>query len=517
MLINYVMSTHPYILYLRKSSESEERQELSIPAQRDVLVPLAQRKELTLVGEPIEESKSARKPGREKFTAMIEMLQRGEASGIVCWKLDRLARNPLDGGQLMWLLSEGTIKEIVTPERTYSDTSDDKLLMSIIFGMATKYVDDLSDNVRRGSRRALAEGRWPGKPKLGYVRDRKSHMLVADDARWDQLRELWQMVLEGVPPMDALRVAREEMKLHTNDWGSSGGALLTKSHWYRMLRDPFYAGLMTRGGETAPGNHPHLVSMVEFEAVQRLLDRNTRSTARPKGLFFPYRGLIRCGSCASIVTARNLTKKNGRKYVYYHCCRKERRYGFCPESAVQLEDIEEALVAFVDSITPPTHWLEAMLKRLDERRDRIQEAQAARREAAARERHQIEKRLERLRSVLLDGVISSEDYKKDSAKLMQDAERLRQEEAQGPGVAGDVEPLLRAAEVLSIAKKQLQSSEPSQRHELVRSLTCNLLLTERKLLIQAKKPYSLLAMWSPSRSLSAWLDCVETEWYDSRG
>lgn len=505
------MTSSKYLLYLRKSSESEERQELSIPAQRDVLVPLAQRKELTLVGEPIEESKSARKPGRVKFTAMIEKLQRGEAGGIVCWKLDRLARNPLDGGQLMWLLSEGVIKEIVTPERTYTDSSDDKLLMSIIFGMATKYVDDLSDNIKRGNHQALKEGKWPGKPKLGYLRDPKTRELIQDPERWELLGELWRMVIEGTPPMDALNIARTQMKLTTTGTGRSDGALLSKAQWYRMLRDPFFAGLMVRGGQTFPGDQPKMISMAEFQEVQRLLDRNMRSAARPKGLFFPYRGLIRCGSCASIVTARNLTKKNGRKYVYYHCCRKERRYGFCPESAVQLEDIEVALAAFIDSITPPVHWIEAMLKRLDERGASIQEAQAARREVATQERQKVEKRLERLRSVLLDGVISSDDYKKDSAKLMQDAERLRQEEAQDPGAGSDVEPLLRAANVLSLAKKQLESGEPSQRHELVRSLTCNMLLTDRKLLIQAKNPFALFQQWGQSQSLCSWLDYVETK------
>ena len=53
-------------------------------------------------------------------------------------------------------MDQGKITEIVTPTGTFRNTANDKFLMQIEFGMAKKYVDDLSDNVKRGNRAKLS-------------------------------------------------------------------------------------------------------------------------------------------------------------------------------------------------------------------------------------------------------------------------------------------------------------------------------------------------------------------------
>lgn len=92
-----------YIIYARKSSESEDRQALSIQSQIDEMKRIAEKEKLQVV-QIIQESKSAKQPGREKFNAMIEAFQQGKADAILCWKIDRLARNPEDEGLIKWLL-----------------------------------------------------------------------------------------------------------------------------------------------------------------------------------------------------------------------------------------------------------------------------------------------------------------------------------------------------------------------------------------------------------------------------
>src|ERR1035437_8863138 len=97
-----------YFLYARKSTDVEDKQVLSIEAQLSELRALARQEKLEIVQEFIEK-KSAKMPGRPIFNEMIARIQKGEAQGIVCWKIDRLARNPVDGGQVQWLLQNGTI------------------------------------------------------------------------------------------------------------------------------------------------------------------------------------------------------------------------------------------------------------------------------------------------------------------------------------------------------------------------------------------------------------------------
>ena len=164
-----------FFIYCRKSSEDSNRQVQSIEDQKKVMLDLAELKGFEVV-HIFEESMSAKKPGRPKFNEMIERIHNGEAQGIITWKLDRLARNPIDGGSINWLLQENVIKKIITNDREYNP-GDNVLMMSVEFGMATQYIQDLSKNVRRGIRSKIEKGWLPNMAPIGYLNDkgRKNH------------------------------------------------------------------------------------------------------------------------------------------------------------------------------------------------------------------------------------------------------------------------------------------------------------------------------------------------------
>src|SRR2546423_8413456 len=90
-----------YFVYCRKSTEAEDRQVLSIESQTRELQQLAAKLNISVV-EVLHESKSAKEPGRPVFNQMMQRLYRGEAAGIICWKLDRLASNPVVAGAVIW-------------------------------------------------------------------------------------------------------------------------------------------------------------------------------------------------------------------------------------------------------------------------------------------------------------------------------------------------------------------------------------------------------------------------------
>jgi len=103
-------TAQPYFLYCRKSSEDDGRQVLSIDSQIGTLTDLAKSQGI-IISRTFSESKSAKAPGRDKFNDMLIRIEKGEANGILCWKLDRLARNPVDEGRIKWLLQKGVIKK----------------------------------------------------------------------------------------------------------------------------------------------------------------------------------------------------------------------------------------------------------------------------------------------------------------------------------------------------------------------------------------------------------------------
>lgn len=149
-----------YILYARKSSESEDRQVQSIDDQLRVLRDFAKRTGLHVVAE-LTEAHSAKAPGtRPVFAELLARIERGESDGIVCWSINRLARNPVDSGQLSWLLQRGVLKSIRTVDREYLP-EDNVLLMAVESGVANQYILDLRKAVIRGMEGKAARGWIP--------------------------------------------------------------------------------------------------------------------------------------------------------------------------------------------------------------------------------------------------------------------------------------------------------------------------------------------------------------------
>lgn len=146
-----------YILYARKSSEDKDRQIQSIENQVKILKELALSLGLSIT-EVLTESKSAKAPiNRPVFESMVQKIENGEANGILCWKIDRLTRNPVDEGTIKYMLQRKIIKSIRTYEREYTP-EDNVLMIGFESGMANQYIIDLSKNTRRGLKNKADNG-----------------------------------------------------------------------------------------------------------------------------------------------------------------------------------------------------------------------------------------------------------------------------------------------------------------------------------------------------------------------
>jgi site-specific DNA recombinase len=290
-----------YFVYSRKSSEAEDRQILSIDSQIGELKRFAAQRGLRII-EILTEAKSAKAPGRPVFNSMMERLYRGEADGILCWKLDRLARNPVDGGSIIWAMKQHEVK-IITPFQTYGQSEYNIVWMYLEFGMAQKYVDDLSKTVKRGLR-AKAESGWlPGPTPPGYLNQENGdgrNVIVSDPNRFNLVRKCWDLMLTGkYTPAEVREIANTA-------WGfkTIHGNPLGRSTIYSIFSNPFYHGVYEypKGSDAwHTGRHTPVVTEKEFDTVQQLL---SRSKSMPKNRkVFAFTGLIRCGGCESAVTA----------------------------------------------------------------------------------------------------------------------------------------------------------------------------------------------------------------------
>ena len=306
------------VIYARKSTESEDRQVLSIDSQIQELKLLALRRGLE-VAEVLTESRSAKAPGRPVFGGLMRRIQHGEIDTVLCWKMDRLARNHFDTGQVLQALADAKLRQVLTPERPYTADGNDRFLGNFELGIATKFIDDLRSNVKRGNRARFQRG-WPNfRPPFGYLDDHTAKTVIMDPERFPLVRKMWDMLLvEGLRPRQILKVANEEWHFRTRKTARQGGGPLTSGMLFHLFHNPFYMGLIQlKSGETYRGAHEPMVTSAEFERAAAILARPGR--ARPARHEFPYAGLLRCKECGGVLTGEEHIKPSGLRYVYYRC------------------------------------------------------------------------------------------------------------------------------------------------------------------------------------------------------
>jgi site-specific DNA recombinase len=330
-MINHELKNYRYRLYARKSTDTEEKQVQSLDDQVKYMSELAKRDGLHIVGDPIRESQSAKKPYvRPKFKALLQEIEDGKIDGIICWKFDRLSRNPADSGRIQQLLQDAQIKHIKTTERSYFP-EDNALLMSLEAGMSNQYIRELATNTKRGMRSKAEKGDKPGVPPIGYLNDKLNKVIIADPERFTLVRILWDKMLTGTYSMAQIAdIAEFDLNIKTPVRGKTGGKPIAYSSLCVMFKNPFYKGKLMFNGTEYHGNQPPMVSEPEFERVQQIIDPTHTTRPKDKTYDFLLRNLFKCGECGFAITVekkfKNIKSTGERKeYIYYHCTGKNKQ------------------------------------------------------------------------------------------------------------------------------------------------------------------------------------------------
>ncbi len=477
-----------YIIYCRKSSESEDRQVLSIESQINELKELASRQNLK-VSEILIKSQSAKYPGRPIFNEMMNKLHKGQLKGIICWKIDRLARNPIDGSALVWALDQGKLSEILTPHSNFKNNSNDKFLMQIEFGMAKKYVDDLSDNVRRGNKTKLEKGWLPGLPPLGYLNEPKERTIVKDLERFHLVRKMWELLLQNIPPSKILKISNEEWDFRTRQFKKIGGKPISNSGLYRIFGDPFYYGLIERKEGVFQGKHASMITEEEFWKAQKILGRNGKQ--RPKNHQFSFTGLIKCGECGCMITAEEKINRYGSHYVYYRCTKKKRSHS-CKQKYLNLNNLESQILGYLSKIQVPERLLYLAIEYLKEEdkeeKDKHHNIQKSLENAFIK----CKKKLENLNQMRLKDLIDDKEYIREKKCLLK--EKIRQEESLNKTNNGETTLELTKKTLLFACqgRNRFEKGLPEDKRAILQGLGSNLFLKDKKLLIQVQKPLLII-------------------------
>ena len=193
-----------YFLYARKSTEDEERQVMSIEAQLAELAEFAKRENIEIT-ETFVESKSAKKPGREIFNEMMVKVQESKTPvGLLAWHPDRLARNSVDGGLIIYSIDTAKITSLRFPTFWFEPTPQGLFMLQVAFGQSKYYSDNLSENVKRGIRQKLRRGEWPGLAPFGYVNNPKTRTIEPDQMKARVIKKAFEEYAQGRHTLESL-------------------------------------------------------------------------------------------------------------------------------------------------------------------------------------------------------------------------------------------------------------------------------------------------------------------------
>ena len=383
------------------------------------------------------------------------------------------------------------------PSFWFENTPQGKFMLSIAFGQSKYYVDNLSENVKRGLYFKVRRGDWPGYAPFGYRNNRNTRKIEVDPKEAKLVKVAFRKFAAGEFSMADIRnlffrngIKRKNAKpLHLNQIRD----LLTRS---------FYYGLMIYHGETYEGKHKHLIAKKLFDKVQEIL--KAKYNPRPHTNKFAFTGFIKCGECGNAITAEKHFKFYPRTrgkvgYTYYRCTKKS---GHCSQKYISEEKLEEQLKEIAGKVAISEKWANQLIAWAE--RDAKKESSQAKVELARlkQELKAFDQKLDKLLDIYLNETVDTQSYQKKKNEFLEKQQILKEqiEEIQKRGSVW-LEPLKEF--VFSALRAQKIAREKDNGEDLknfAKNAGSNYFLRNRRLEFSWQNPYKALAAPAPAAS-----------------
>lgn len=487
--------------YVRLSHEDADREESnSVTGQKELIRDYFRRHpELMECGMRVDDGFSGSSFERPAFQAMMSDVKAGKIDCIVVKDLSRFGRNYLDAGEYIERIFPFLGVRFIAINDGYDSLNSNKEADSLMIPFKNlineAYCRDTSVKIRSQLEIKRRRGDFTGAFAVyGYLKDpeNKNH-LVADVYAAEVVRDIFRWKMDGISAGDIADRLNENGILAPMDYKKSLGMrfstpFCTHAHacWnaasvLRILKNEVYAGMLVQGKHTTPsykvkrrivkpraewdivpGAHEAIISPNDFELVQQVLARDTR-TCPGSSRAELFSGLVYCGECGCSMIRKTVPSKK-KKYVYYVCAahKNEKK---CSAHSIRDSVLENMVFVSLNKQILNTVGICGLRRMAEEARQhksgvsKLKGRWEKKREEAERYR----RLLHSLFESLSDGVISQEEYvtlKRDYAAYLTEAEeqsdriRAEMEQALAAGREGggwNIEELDRTLVVSAIA------------------------------------------------------------------
>jgi len=192
-------------------------------------------------------------------------------------------------------------------------------MLSVAFGQAKYYTDNLRENILRGIRQKLRRGELPAKAPLGYFNEPRLRTIEPNLKTFKKVKQCLEAFATG-----EYTLTKIQSKMFSLDLVGKDGKPLHLSTIQGILTNPFYYGMFLYRGELYQGSHKPMISKKLFDKIQEALKQNGRPHKKRKEKRFLFLGFARCGECGYMITVERHIKKSGLEFIYYRCTHKSK-------------------------------------------------------------------------------------------------------------------------------------------------------------------------------------------------
>lgn len=483
------------LVYARVSSKEQEKEGFSIPAQLKLLNSYAEEQGFRIVKEFVD-VETAKKTGRIGFKELVALFKKEAGSRrltnpcriLLVEKTDRLYRNLKDFVTLdeldleIHLVKEGSIL-------SNDSHSSAKFMHGIKVLMAKNYVDNLSEETKKGMVEKAEEGIWPSSAPVGYrnvVNAAGKRAIEPHPDKGPLVTRLFELYATG---QYALRQLSEEFH-QAGLFGRKEGAALSRSMLHQLLNNPLYYGEFQWKGVQYKGIHTPLVTKELFERCQEVMGVKGKHRSRHEKYDWAFQGLIYCGHCGGMLTAE--IKKE--KYIYYHCARNNEKRT-CPEKFVREEELARQLGQAIAAIRMAPDQLEWVMGALQESHSDERQFHAEAVSRLEKQAHVLRERLSALYVDKLDGKVSSDTYDQLNQRWTVELETVRAQIAQHERTdRSDYEDGAKLLELVQQAVNLYEKQGIKEKRRLLNFVLSNSIWLNGTLKPVYRKPFDMMAL-----------------------